>query len=252
MKKLPSIFLLLFVSVVGFSQTNFNPKDLLNGPPSKLQLVNDFSNILTADQKQALENKLDLFNDSTTSQIAVVIIPSLGDYDIADYATQLGRAWGIGSKKNNNGVVLIVCTDPNDHKVNISPGYGLEGALPDITCKQIIENDIVPNFKGNDYYGGIDAGTNDIIKATKGEYTAPEGNGQGNIPIGKVVGLIIFIIVILSIISRGGGGGFLTGMLLGNMLGSDFGGGGRDSGGGGGFGGFGGGSFGGGGASGSW
>jgi len=258
MKKLLSIFLLL-ISITAFSQDNFDAQSLLKGTPSKQQLVNDFSNVLTPDQKQALENKLVQFDDSTSSQVAVVIVPNLGENDIGDYAVQLGRAWGIGSKKNNNGVVLLVDTDPNHHGVNISPGYGLEGALPDVTCKEIIDDIIIPNFKGGDYYGGIDGGTDAIIKATKGEYTAPAGYGQQNISFGKIFFLIIIIIIIiLAIISRsggGGGGGFLGPFLIGNMLGSGRGWSGWSGGGGsggGGFGGFGGGGFGGGGASGSW
>jgi uncharacterized protein len=131
----------------------------------------------------------------------------------------------------------------------------LEGALPDVTCSQIIDQVIVPQFKGNDYYRGIDDGTNAIIQAAQGVYKAPAGyhaDGGSGISIFKIIFIIIIIIVFLA--SRGGGGGgFLGGMLLGSALGGGFGGGrGGDSGGGGGFGGFGGGGFGGGGASGSW
>jgi uncharacterized protein len=262
MKKIAAIFLFLFTGLIAFSQTAFNPKDLLTARTGKQELVNDFSNILTADQKQTLENKLDRFDDSTSTQIAVVIIPSLGDYDIADYNVQLYRAWGVGNKPHNNGVVLLICTDPSNHKLNITTGYGLEGALPDITCKQIINNNIVPYFKGNDYYAGIDLGTNAIIQATKGEYKAPEDyrkdyDGSG----GRIVFIIVIVLFILvSIFNRRGGSGgsissggvfpFLLGSMLGGGGGGWSGGGSSDSGGG--FGGFGGGSTGGGGASGSW
>jgi uncharacterized protein len=251
MKKFLALFLLLFISVVTFSQTSFDATALLNKAHAGTQLVNDYSNILTADQKQALENKLDAFDDSTSTQIAVVIVPNVGGDDIADYNVKLGRAWGVGGKQFNNGVVLLISTD--DHKLNIATGYGAEGALTDVTCSEIINDVIVPKFKGNDYYRGIDDGTDAIMQAMKGEYKAPAGYDQGGgsgISIFKIIFIIIIILVFL--FSRGGGGGgFLGGMLLGNMLGGGFGGG-RDSGGGGGFGGFGGGSFGGGGASGSW
>jgi uncharacterized protein len=256
MKKLLSIFLLLFTGIVAFSQNSFDPKSLLAARPGRQELVNDFSNVLTPDQKQALENKLDIFNDSTSTQIAVVTIPSLGDYDISDYSVKLGRAWGIGGKQFNNGVLLLICTDPGSHKLFIATGYGIEGALPDITCKQIIDDVITPSFKGGDYYRGINEGTDAIIQATKGEYKAPAGDSDQGFSFGKIFFLIIIIIIVLSILSRGGGsgfGGFLGGMLLGNMLGGGgrggWGGGGSS---GGGFGGFGGGSFGGGGAGGSW
>jgi uncharacterized protein len=262
MKKIAVIFLFLFTGLIAFSQTAFNPKNLLTARIGKQELVNDFSNILTADQKQTLENKLDRFDDSTSTQIAVVIIPSLGDYDIADYNVQLGRAWGVGNKPHNNGVVLLICTDPDNHKLNISTGYGAEGALPDITCSEIIDDIIVPNFKGHDYYAGIDLGTNAIIQAMKGEYKAPPGyrknGGSSSGLIVLIIVIVLFIIVVSSNRGGGSGGSFGSGgffpFLLGSMLGGGFGGGGgrsSDSGGGG-FGGFGGGSFGGGGASGSW
>jgi uncharacterized protein len=253
MKKIFSIFLLLFVGLTVFSQTSFDPNSLLQAHAGT-QLVSDYSNILTADQKQTLEAKLDAFDDSTSTQIAVVIVPNVGDGDIADYGVKLGRAWGVGGKDNNNGVVVVITTDPNQHKINISTGYGLEGSLPDVTCSQIIDQVMVPQFKGNDYYRGIDNGTDAIMQAVQGTYKAPAGyhQGSGSGPsIFKIIFIIIIIIVFLAA-RGGGGGGFLGGMLLGNALGGGFGG--RDSGGssGGGFGGFGGGGFGGGGASGSW
>ena len=252
MKKFLSIFLSLFISVVVFAQTSFDANALLKGPSGTPKLVNDYSNILTADQKQALENKLDAFDDSTSTQIAVVIVPNVGENDIADFNTKLGRAWGVGGKDNNNGVVLLISTD--DHKLNIATGYGAEGALPDVTCSQIIDNVIVPKFKGNDYYRGIDDGTDAIIQAMEGKYKAPAGYHQGGGSAGSIFKIIfIIIIIIVFLASRGGGGGgFLGGMLLGSALGGGFGGGSRGDSGGGGFGGFGGGGFGGGGASGSW
>jgi uncharacterized protein len=252
MKKIFSIFLLLFIGAAVFAQTSFDANTLLKGPTGTPRLVNDYSNILTADQKQALENKLDAFDDSTSTQIAVVIVPNVGENDIADFNTKLGRAWGVGGNDNNNGVVLLISTD--DHKLNIATGYGAEGALPDVTCSQIIDNVIVPKFKGNDYYRGIDDGTDAIIQAMEGKYKAPAGYHQSSGSAGSIFKIIfIIIIIIVFLASRGGGGGgFLGGMLLGSALGGGFGGSRGGDSGGGGFGGFGGGGFGGGGASGSW
>jgi len=217
-----------------------------------------------------LERKLVAFDDSTSTQIAVVIIPTLNGNDVTDYGVKLGRAWGIGGKENNNGVLLLIVNGDRakgDRKLYIATGYGVEGALPDITAKHIIDEIIVPNFKGEDYYRGIDEGTDAIIQAVKGEYKAPEGYGnrKGTGGIGRIIFIIIIIIIFLAISGgRGGGGtfmsrrGFAAWTIL-NMLSN--GGGGRSGGGGwsggggssgGGFGGFGGGSFGGGGASGSW
>ena len=261
MKKFFSIIILLLVSVLVFSQESFDPEKLLKQKPTKL--VNDHTGTLTAGQLQALENKLVAFDDSTSTQIAVVIIPSLNGRDVADYNIELGRAWGVGGKENNNGVILLIAK--GDRKLNISTGYGLEGALPDITAKQIIDQVIVPKFKGDDYYRGIEEGTDAIIQAVKGEYSAPEGYGKSSGGgIGRIIFIIVLIVLFLAIAGGkgGGGGSFMSrrgfaAWTIANMLsnaGRGGGGGGWSGGGGssGGFGGFGGGSFGGGGASGSW
>src|SRR5580692_8654457 len=125
MKKFLTIFLLLFASIIAFSQSAFKPDDLLTAKPNKL--VDDYASVLTADQAQALEYKLDTFAKRTSTQIAVVLIPSLGDDDVEAFNVKLGRAWGVGGKQNNNGVILLIST--GDHKLNISTGYGIEGAL---------------------------------------------------------------------------------------------------------------------------
>ena len=258
MKKLLFIFISLLLCIVSFSQNAFNPEDLLKQKPPT-QLVNDFTGTLTADQRQALENKLVAFNDSTSTQIAVVIIPTLNGTDIADYNVKLGRAWGVGGKEFSNGVVLLIAK--GDRKLNIATGYGVEGALPDITTKHIIDDLIVPAFKGDDYYRGIEEGTDAIIQAVKGEYAAPKNYGKKRTSAGRIIFIIIMIIIFLAVSGgKGGGGSFMSRrgampFILGSLLGSGGRGGGGWSGGGGssgGFGGFGGGSFGGGGASGSW
>lgn len=236
--------------------------------PNPPKLVVDMTGTLAPDQVQALERKLVAYDDSTSNQIAVVIIPTTGDYDISDVAFALGRQWGVGNKEFNNGIVFLIAK--NDRKVFIAPGYGLEGAIPDITAKRIVENEVVPNFKANDFYRGIDYGTDALIKAAQGEYTAPAGyaNRGGGSGGSNLLGLIIMIIVIIFIINMmrrgggGGGGGYMSRRGYRNWSGpvffppiggGGFGGGGGGGGfGGGGFGGFGGGSFGGGGAGGSW
>lgn len=232
--------------------------------PEPPRLVNDFASLLMPAQADALEQKLDAYNDSTSTQIVIAIVETVGDYGMVDYAVKLGRTWGVGGKQFNNGVVILIAK--NDHKAFIATGYGMEGALPDATCKEIVDNDIIANFKQQDYYQGLDKAVDDIIAAAAGEYKAPPkkatDGGSG------AIFFILFILIILFVIfiSRGGGGGrggnmysrrgigpFLGGMIAGNILGGGFrGGGGFGGGGGGGFGGFGGGSFGGGGAGGSW
>ncbi|MEO5984413.1 MAG: TPM domain-containing protein, partial [Ferruginibacter sp.] len=189
-------FLLLSLAVVGTGQ-DFPAR------PMPARLVNDYTGTLTPDQIYSLENKLVAFNDSTTTQIAVVIVATVGDYDINDYSVKLGRAWGIGGKENNNGVLLLIAK--NDRKLNIATGYGVEGALPDITGKHIIEDVIKPNFKGEDYYRGIYLGTDAIMSAVKGEYTAPPQTHckkkSSNFPF-IILALILFLLV-----SGGGGRG---------------------------------------------
>ena len=233
--------------------------------PNPPRLVNDFTNTLTAEQVQALETKLVMLDDSTSTQIAVVIIPSVDGATIADYNVGLLRKWGVGTK-NNNGVILLIAK--NDRTLDITVGYGLEGALTDATAKSIIDDIIVPNFKGNDYYRGIDNGTDAIMQAVRGQYNSPRAKSSSGNSGGSSLIFIIIAIIIISLLSRGGGRGgggtFMsrrgqTGIGEALLLSTLFGGGGRGGGdwgggggGGGGFGGFGGGSGGGGGASGSW
>lgn len=261
MKKL---FLLLFLlsSVCAYAQIDkYVPQR-----PSPPRLVNDFTQSLTPEQIQALESKLVAYDDSTSSQVAVVIIPTTGDYPIEDVALQILRRWGVGGKSANNGIVVLVAKD--DRKVRIEVGYGLEGAIPDMIAASIIDHEIVPNFRENNYYRGLDEGTNAIFKAAAGEYKAPEGYANRKGGKGPKLGTIIFIIIILIILFSGAGGGRGGGYVSrrgyrgswlptggwtgGSGSGWSGGGGGGWSGGGGGFGGFGGGSGGGGGASGSW
>ncbi|MES2891204.1 MAG: TPM domain-containing protein [Bacteroidota bacterium] len=261
MKRILLIPVLAFFTIISFAQAPARSmQDIISKAPSPAKLVNDYANILTPDQAQALENKLVQFDDSTSTQVTVVIVQNLGGMDVADAATELGRSWGVGGKQNNNGVVLLVSSE--DRKLNISPGYGLEKTLPDLTTQQIIQQIIVPNFKGNDYYRGIDEGTDAIIQAVKGEYQAPRSYGKSKGPsMIKVIFIVILIIVFLSVSSGGRGGGFMSrrgyrgGPIFfpgGGGFGGGSGGGGFGGGSSGGFGGFGGGSFGGGGSSGSW
>lgn len=256
----------LFVSFLCLSTALFGQVDKVIPPaPSPPRLINDFTGTLTPMQQESLEKKLTNYDDTTSNQIAVVIVKTLNDYDPYEYATALGRKWGVGNKDNNNGVVFLIAKD--DRKVFIAPGYGLEGALPDITCKQIVDNEILPNFRENDFYRGIDAGTTAIMQAAAGEYEPPEGyanRGKSEgVPLIVVLLIIFFIAFIISRIGGGGGGSFMsrrgyreTGVppiLWFPGGGRSSGGGGWSGGGsGGGFGGFGGGSFGGGGSGGSW
>lgn len=252
--KLPLLFLFCCI----FQTLSFGQE--LPARPNPPRLVNDFAGALSAQENQALESKLNNYNDSTSTQIAVVIMRSTGEYEIKDYAQRLAQDWGIGTKEKNNGVILLVAID--DRKMAIQTGYGMEGSITDAGTKRIIENEIKPYFKQQQYYSGIDAGVDALFLLAKGEYKADQVKGKKAIPKSFII--FIIIIVIFFIINsfknkgKGGGGrgrytsgGFLEGALLGSML-SNRGSGSSWGGGGGGFGGFGGGGFGGGGSSGSW
>jgi len=252
MKKIIIAFVLISTSLLSFAQ---------NFPAKPNKLVNDFTGTLSSDQVQRLEQKLVAFDDSSSAQIAIAIVKSVGDYDINEYALELGRKWGVGSSGKNNGIMIVVAL--GDRKISIQTGYGLEGVLPDIYAKRIIENEIKPSFKAGDYYAGLDAGTTAIIKYTKGEYKNDKPKGKDGGGGSSIFIILIIIIVIVVFLKKGGGGGgsqviggrgvadaLFWSMLLGGGRSSGGGGGGGSSGGG--FGGFGGGSFGGGGSSGSW
>jgi uncharacterized protein len=250
-KYFSTVFLLL-LTTVAFAQD-------FPAQPNPPRLVNDLAHTMSADQVQKLEEKLEKFDKTTSTQITIVTIKSLGGYEVADYAVTLANKWGIGRKGKDNGVLLLAAID--DHRVNISTGYGLEGALPDVITGRIIRNEITPAFRAGDYYKGFDKAADAIIAATKGEYKADDKDNKKGVPVGGVVGLIAIVYFILWIISKigGGGGNYMSGRghrnWGGGYWGGGFGGGGGGFGGGsggGGFGGFGGGSFGGGGSSGSW
>ncbi|MEP7266671.1 MAG: TPM domain-containing protein [Saprospiraceae bacterium] len=257
MNKIFSTVILVVITTLGFTQNNFDLENLLTQKPDPSKLVNDYTGTLSLDQQQSLENKLVAFDNASSTQIAIIIIPSLNGNEINAYSVNLGRAWGVGGKEFNNGVVLLIAKD--DHKLNIATGYGVEGALPDITAKRIIDEAIVPHFKNDDYYNGLDEGTNAIIQAVKGEYTAPENyNDNSSGAMGWIIFFIILIVLFILINSgRGNGGSFMSrrgfsAWTMNGMLGGGGGGWSGGSSGSGGFGGFGGGGFGGGGASGSW
>jgi len=232
--------------------------------PSPQKLVNDRLNLLTEEQKAALEQKLVDFDKRTSTQITIVTTDDIAGMDAGDFAVELGNKWGVGGVKEfNNGVVFLVYRSPDNtkRKVFIATGKGLEGVMPDYTCSEIVNNEVIPYLKGGDYYHAINNGTDAIIKATEGKYSAPKGYGNP-VKIGKLVKIIfiiILVIVFLSISSRGGGGSYMSRRGFRGFGGptiwwtggggSGWGGGGS---GGGGFGGFGGGSFGGGGAGGDW
>lgn len=231
--------------------------------PSPPRLVNDYAALLAPAERDALERKLVAYSDSTSTQITVVLLPTLGGAEPSQFATELGEAWGVGGAANDNGAVVLVAVEDRD--VFIATGRGLEGALPDVLAGRIVRDVIVPAFRAGQFYAGLDAGTTAIMQAAAGEFTAteraPSEGGPGAFVV--LVVLLLVVLVALSLAHRRsddepppgrrrrrshGGPGII--FLPGGWSGG--GGGGFGGGFSGGFGGFGGGSFGGGGAGGSW
>ena len=262
--------LLLFILLIILLNNDILKAQDIPDRPSPPRLVNDFAGMLGSQETELLESKLVSFNDSTSTQIAIVTVRSLGGYEIMDYSQRLGEKWGIGQKKLDNGILILVKpkTPESGGEISITTGYGLEGRIPDLTCDQIITNEILPAFREGNYYQGLDAATSTLMSLARGEFSAEQygkkiNKNSGQMPTGMVIFIIIIVIMIIAGKSSGSnnrhlrGSGNLPLWLLLSMLnsgGSHRGSWGGFSGGsgGGGFGGFGGGSFGGGGSHGSW
>jgi uncharacterized protein len=245
--------------------------------PNPPRLVNDLAGIFTPQQVAQLEQRVVACADSTSNQIAIVTVAELYGMDKSQLAYSIGEQWGVGQKKFDNGVVILVKPKVGNSRgeVFIATGYGLEGVLTDAKARRIIETDMIPYFKSDDYYGGVNQALNVIIPLVSGEVSTDEfaNNGEDDSAVPAIVFLIFLVIfvIVISMSSKngpknmGGGGGrggrnlnAMDALFLASILSSGRGGG-RSSGGfgggsfgGGGFGGFGGGSFGGGGAGGSW
>ncbi len=237
------LFSFLFITSVLFAQP---------AVPQLTHWANDFTNTLSASEINDLDLRLKTYQDSTSNQLVLLMIPTLNDYPIEYYSMDAAEKNKIGTKEHDNGALFLIVK--NDRKMRIEVGYGLEGVLPDALCSSIIRNVVAPHFKRGEYYAGLSDGINTMMSAIAGEYKADKKISDRD-RSGKIsgIGTILFIIfVVIMSLLRGGGrrrGGFI-------FFPGGFGGGGSSGGGfgGGGFGGFsgGGGGFGGGGASGGW
>ncbi|MGC4073549.1 MAG: TPM domain-containing protein [Nibricoccus sp.] len=227
-------------------------------PPKPARHFNDYARLVSNDTVRQLDARLAQFERETTNQIVVAIFPKMESRSsVEDFTVRTAQSWGVGQKVRNNGAVLFIFVQ--DRQAYIQVGYGLEGALPDALCFQIIDQQLKPRFRNNDYAGGVTATVDSLIAATRGEYKAvPTHRSAAQNPgpsSSKPSGLIILLVLVFVIsglkntfgrrgrVRRSSGGWFIGG-----------GGGGGSSWGGGGGGGFsgGGGSFGGGGAGGKW
>lgn len=264
--KISGLFLFLFVVSSCFAQQ-------IPNRPTPPRLVNDFTNTLTKNQQYNLEQKLVAYNDTTSTQIAVVFVNDLQGTTAADFAYQLGEKWGVGTKDNNGVVILIKPKTNTKGEVFISIGYGLEPYIPDAIAKRIIENEMIPAFKNNDYYSGVNNAIDTIIKLASGNFSAEEYSSSDD----EIFILVFFIIMMVAMIffiniagkvgktysSRHDDSSIWKALFWASVFSNGnrhnhhnhwggFSGGSGGFGGGGSFGGFGGGHFGGGGAGGSW
>jgi uncharacterized protein len=260
-------FLIIIAGLILSTSAVFAQKGIPERP-QPARLVNDYTNVLTPQQKDFLENKLVYFSDSTGTQIAVVIVNSLEGYDRAEFTYLIHKNWQVGQQGKDNGIVIMVKpkTGQEQGLAFIGTGKGLEGVIPDLTAKNIIENEMIPYFKQNNYFEGLDNSINIVMGLANKEFAAADYDKNNTPhPAISIIPLLFFLFIFIMMMvqakrknaSLGKDTSFLTLLLLmsasnrrhsgswGNFTG---GGGGR----GGGFGGFGGGSSGGGGAGGSW
>jgi uncharacterized protein len=274
-----TIRLLLLVATTALLGVAAQGQGVPQRPSPAEGLVIDRVGLLTPGEEASLERRLVAFDDTSSSQIVVVILPTIGGADAATFATELGRRWGVGQAGRDNGIVVLVA--PEEREVFIAVGYGLEGAIPDALAGRIVRNEIIPAFRQERYYDGLSRAVDALIAAAAGEYTRTRP-GTGD-PTGPDLALLFIVLIIVVFVlsaarkgNTGGGDGGGTGghqrrpvrrrrssippIIVvpggwGSSRSSGWGGmGGLGGGGfgGGGFGGFGGGGFGGGGAGGRW
>jgi uncharacterized protein len=225
-------------------------------PAKPAGFVLDQAGLLQGAEVQQLEQKLRGYADTTSTQFAVVLVPTTGGSDPYDYAMAIGKSWGVGQKDKNNGVVILISMD--NRKIRIVTGRGIEDVLPDATCKRIINRILKPYFKRGDYYNGLDVATSEMMQRASGQFKSDGSDDPQGIPL---VVIMVLVFVVLSLVNayrnRNGGSGpgsrgggmFFPPIFLG---GGGFDRGGSSGGGGFDFGGFGGGDFGGGGAGGDF
>jgi uncharacterized protein len=263
MYKIFPVLLFVLSTIVHFS--TFAQTDGLPKAPNPPRLVNNFSkefpSFITPAEQQQLELKLETFANETSNQIVVVIVDDLNGMEPWTYATELGQKWKVGQDKKDNGIVILIkpTGGQGQRKYHIAVGYGLEGAIPDLTCRQIEESELLPYFKNGQFHEGLNRTTDVLMSLAKGEYNSKEyGAKRRKNDNGRaVIVLILIVLFIIFVFKKGGGKGgdglsMGRGIFYGAAFGSAFGSRGSSGGGSGGFGGFGGGGFGGGGSGGSW
>lgn len=239
--------------------------------PTQKLLVWDYAGIMDPAQVQLLEDSLEYFSRTTSNQIVVMTVTNdiLDGLSLAEFGQEVGQKWGVGHKGSDNGVVVLIKPKTGDDAMGkgrafISTGYGAEGPLPDLLCSKIVDNEMIPHFKENDYAGGVWAALDILKPALQGDFNTEEYVGDDAadaiLSIIVLIMIVCFVFVVMKSNNNGGNGNntrtytggpvIFPGSFGSGRSSSSWGGGGF--GGGGGWGGFGGGSFGGGGGGGSW
>lgn len=263
-----TVLLLLILHSIGIFAVDMPAR------PAPPRLVNDLAGLLDTRSANELEEQLALFARETSTQIAIVTLNDLMGYDAGDYAFRLAESWGVGQQGRDNGILILIKPRINNERgqAYIATGYGLEGVVPDAVARRIVDNEMIPHFRNDDYYAGILSGVSILMDLTRGEYTADtyvNRTGSREEAAGAIFALILFIVIFVFATKaqkskQASIGHDIPFWILMSMMGSgsrrhsgqwgnfssgrgSFGGGSS-----GGFGGFGGGRFGGGGAGGSW
>ncbi len=201
LKTLVAVVALLWISLIGLAQD-------IPTQPNPPRMVNDFAHQLNPQEINQLEQKLRGYRDSTSTEIAIVIVANTGESDPYDYAIKLAKTWGVGAKKKNNGVVLLWATETR--KVRIVTGRGIEGVLPDAICKRIINRNIIPHFKQQAWFAGLDEGTTEMMRRASGEFKADavgRGSALGLVLIFMAIIIVIIVVIFVIIQKRKGNGG---------------------------------------------
>ncbi|MBN1569820.1 MAG: TPM domain-containing protein [Acidobacteria bacterium] len=187
--------------------------------PKLQSRVTDLAGVLTPEQITGLESKLQDLENTDSTQVAVLIIPSLEGESLEDYSIRVAESWKLGQKERDNGAILLISM--KDRALRIEVGYGLEEKLTDARSNRIINNDIVPRFREGDFFGGIDAGVTGIIQTVRGIYQAsPRSERRSSGKSGGIFNLLIVMLFpllwILSVTGKWGGAiiGTGAGMLL--------------------------------------
>lgn len=259
------LFILFLSAALGLAQLPERPL------PSRLynNLSQRYPGLLSDSEAKMLESKLEKFSRETSNQICVVIVDTLNGFEPAQFATELIRAWGVGLKEKNNGVVILIKPGEKagQRKLFIATGYGLEGAIPDLAIRRILEEQMFPNLKQGLYYEALDKTTNELMKLASGEIKVKDNRRNKHEPSSGVsIGIIAMAVIAMLVFflrrgtprrqftygrGRSSSWGWGGGPWYGGGGGS-WGGGGSSGGDSGGWGGFGGGDAGGGGAGGDW